>query len=169
MRLSTVLYTTLAVALGLASASHAWPNPLSSILSPHAQDTDSIKSCGTEDDLLQIEYIDINPDPPARGKNLTIDARGILHGDVVEGAKISILVKLGLVKLLQKELDFCEEAAKVDKNCPLLAGPQELHHTVELPKEIPPGKYTATVKVKNPDGEQVACLTATAIFKITSF
>lgn len=39
---------------------------------------------------------------------------------------------------MQKKLDFCDEAAKIDKNCPLLAGDQFLQHTVQLPKEIPP-------------------------------
>ncbi|KAF9329201.1 Phosphatidylglycerol/phosphatidylinositol transfer protein [Podila minutissima] len=163
MHLSTVLYTTLAVALGLASSSHALPNPLASIFAPPAV----IKKCNADENyLLDIKYINISPDPPARGQNLTIDAMGILAKDVVEGAKIDVLVKLGLVKLLQKQLDFCEEAAKVDKNCPLQAGEQYLQHTVELPKEIPPGKFTATVKVKNPDGEEISCLTAIVVFPV---
>lgn len=50
----------------------------------------------------------------------------------------SALHRLGLIKLLTKELDFCEESAKIDKPCPLKAGHQFLNHEVELPKEIPP-------------------------------
>ncbi|KAF9373047.1 Phosphatidylglycerol/phosphatidylinositol transfer protein [Podila verticillata] len=166
MHLSTVLYTSVAVALGLASSSHALPNPLSSILSPSSQPTESITVCSAPEDLLQIKYININPDPPARGQNLTIDAMGVLSKDVLHGATIELLVKTGVIKLLQKKLDFCDEAAKIDKNCPLLAGDQFLQHTVELPKEIPPGRYTVNVKVKNPDGEQVACINAKATFGI---
>jgi len=48
------------------------------------------------------------------------------------------LRRVGVIKLLTKELDFCEESVKVDKPCPLLAGEQTLQHSVELPKEIPP-------------------------------
>ncbi|KAF9426050.1 Phosphatidylglycerol/phosphatidylinositol transfer protein [Podila epigama] len=166
MHLSTVICT---LALGLVATTHALPNPLTGFFGDSGpQQTDSIWSCGTTDDLLQIDYININPDPPAKGQNLTIDAHGILAKDVVEGATIDLVVKVGLIKLLQKKLDFCEEAAKIDKNCPLLAGDQYLQHTVELPKEIPPGKYTVNVKVKNPDGEQVTCLNAQAVFKITT-
>lgn len=93
MHLSTVLYTSVAVALGLASSSHALPNPLSSILSPNSQAEESISICSTPDDLLQIKYINIKPDPPARGQNLTIDAMGVLSKDVVKGATIELLVK----------------------------------------------------------------------------
>ncbi|KAF9110547.1 Phosphatidylglycerol/phosphatidylinositol transfer protein, partial [Mortierella sp. AM989] len=78
---------------------------------------------------------------------------------------------LGLIKLLSKKLDFCEESAKVNKPCPLAAGEQFLYHSVDLPKEIPPGKYVVNVKVKNPpsgadEGKEVTCLIAKAQFGV---
>ncbi|KAG0333502.1 Phosphatidylglycerol/phosphatidylinositol transfer protein, partial [Podila humilis] len=73
---------------------------------------------------------------------------------------------LGLIKLLQKEFDFCEESQKVDKPCPLAAGDQYLQHTVELPKEIPPGRYNVHILVYNYDDEPITCLDAKAEFKI---
>lgn len=63
--------------------------------------------------------------------------RLVIHPSIVF-LFFSALHRLGLIKLLTKELDFCEESAKIDKPCPLKAGDQYLYHEVELPKEIPP-------------------------------
>ena len=69
-------------------------------------------------------------------------------------------VKLGLVKLLQKEFDLCEEAyvfatlnaseipaelfsrrnTDVDVQCPVQEGRYVVKQTVALPKEIPKGE-----------------------------
>ncbi|KAG0053797.1 Phosphatidylglycerol/phosphatidylinositol transfer protein [Gryganskiella cystojenkinii] len=157
MRLTTIL-VSLACALGLSNAA-VLPFP-SFGPPPNA----TIVECGDDTDLLKMDYYSLEPNPPQKGQNLTIEATATLSEDVVEGAKIFLVVKVGVIKLLTKELDFCEESVKVDKPCPLVAGPQSLSHTVELPKEIPPGKYVVNIKVKNPDDKQVTCLVATAVF-----
>jgi len=126
----------------------------------------AIDECGTETDLLKLVSYQLNPNPPLKGEVLVIDAEGFLKEDVVQGAVINLIVKIGVIKLLTKELDFCEESAKIDKPCPLKAGEQFLHHEVELPKDIPPGKYFVNVKVRNPDDKQVTCLNARANFGI---
>ncbi|KAI1315291.1 Phosphatidylglycerol/phosphatidylinositol transfer protein [Mortierella claussenii] len=159
MRLSTAVFS-LACALGLASA-----YPFNFAPAPA-----TIEECGDLTDLLKIEYVNLTPNPPLRGQELSVDAKGYLSEDIVEGAKIDIVVKVGLIKLLVNTYDFCEESVKIDKPCPILAGEQSLQHTVELPKEIPPGKYTVNIKVRNPavdeetPGKQVTCLIAKAQF-----
>ncbi|KAK3840199.1 MAG: putative phosphatidylglycerol/phosphatidylinositol transfer protein [Linnemannia elongata] len=159
MRLSSVV-VSLACAFGLVSAASI-NNPFNFVPAPA-----TIEECGTEDDILKLVSYSLNPNPPLKGEVLVIDAEGVLKEDVVEGAKINLIVKVGLIKLLTKELDFCEESAKIDKPCPLKKGQQFLHHEVELPKEIPPGKYFVNVKVRNPDDKQVTCLNARANFGI---
>ncbi|KAG0312597.1 Phosphatidylglycerol/phosphatidylinositol transfer protein [Linnemannia gamsii] len=159
MRLSSVI-VSLACAFGLASAASI-NNPFHFAPAPA-----TVEECGDGTDLLKVEYININPNPPLKGQVLTIDAKGFLAEDVVQGARINLVVKVGLIKLLTKELDFCEESVKVNKPCPLEAGDQYFYHEVELPKEIPPGKYFVNIKVKNPDEKQVTCLNARANFGI---
>ncbi|KAK3826209.1 MAG: phosphatidylinositol transfer protein [Linnemannia gamsii] len=159
MRLTSAV-VSLACAFGLANAASI-NNPFNFVPAPA-----TVEECGPESDLLKIEYVNLNPNPPLKGEVLVIDAKGFLQEDVVEGAKIFLVVKLGLIKLLTKELDFCEESVKINKPCPLKAGDQVLYHEVELPKEIPPGKYFVNVKVKNPDEKQVTCLNARAQFGI---
>jgi len=40
-----------------------------------------------------------------------------------------------------------------------------LSKTVQLPKEIPPGKYTVLADVYTKDNEKITCMTATVLFK----
>lgn len=100
--------------------------------------TETISDCSNSNDILQIRYIHLSPDPPLKGKQLRIDAAGYLKEEVGEGSYIDVTVKLGLIKLLQKRFDLCEESQKVDKPCPLKQGDHQLQTTVDLPKEIPP-------------------------------
>ncbi|KAG0344944.1 hypothetical protein BG004_004053 [Podila humilis] len=95
MRLTTAVFTSIALVLGVATtASLALPNPLASILSPGAQTVPaSIVSCGSPEDILSIDYIKISPESPARGKNLTIEAHGVLSEEIKEGAYMKIVVK----------------------------------------------------------------------------
>jgi len=60
---------------------------------------------------------------------------------------------------------LCEQADKVDLKCPLKKGEMTLSKTVQLPKEIPPGKYTVLADVYTKDNEKITCLTATVFFK----
>jgi hypothetical protein len=77
-----------------------------------------------------------------------------------EGAYADVTVKLGVVKLLTKEFDLCEEAyvflvlpvfaiptgissrrnAELEVQCPVKEGNYLVEHTVTLPKEIPQGE-----------------------------
>ncbi|KAF9578268.1 Phosphatidylglycerol/phosphatidylinositol transfer protein, partial [Lunasporangiospora selenospora] len=71
----------------------------------------------------------------------------------------------GLIKIIQKRFDFCEEAAKVGKSCPLRAGEQTFQYTVDLPKETPIGKFTARVEAFTVDNKNITCLQAQIIFR----
>jgi hypothetical protein len=82
------------------------------------------------DDIIQIESIKVSPDPPKPGQDLTVTVKGAaidvievmnslfcLRRKVVEGARqlkegayADVTVKLGLIKLVQKRFDVCEEA-----------------------------------------------------------
>ncbi|CAG8502452.1 9375_t:CDS:2, partial [Cetraspora pellucida] len=132
---------------------------------PPKSTAETIKNCGTTDDILTITRLEITPDPPVKGHELNISAAGYLSETVVQGSYINLTVKFGLIKLLKKTLDLCEQVEKVNKKCPLEKGEQTLEHTVELPKEIPPGKYFVDVQVFTPEHRRIACLQATAFFR----
>lgn len=74
----------------------------------------------------QLKSISVSPDPPVPGKNLTvtveadvlkkIEVSSLFRGqykdpaNIQDGASADVTVKLGLIKLLQKTFDICEEA-----------------------------------------------------------
>jgi hypothetical protein len=122
-----------------------YPKQQESLLSPldsnkvPGESPVQICSLSPSDDLVDIKYIDINPNPPQAGKNLTIDAMGKLKVDIEEGAYALFEVKYGFIKLLSGTADICEKALEVDLECPLKEGEIiKVLKTVSLPSRIPP-------------------------------
>ncbi|KAF1354011.1 phosphatidylglycerol/phosphatidylinositol transfer protein precursor [Delphinella strobiligena] len=171
MRVSNFL--SLATALLTASASARSLSLFSGEGSQHALeetfpvpgDNPLLFCAKPESPILEIESVDLSPNPPAAGTTLTIKASGIFTEDVEEGAKVHLQVKYGLIRIINQEADLCENIKNVDLECPLKKGPMSLTKDVELPKEIPPGKYTVLADVYTKDQKKITCLTATVVFK----
>ncbi|KAJ7492531.1 ML domain-containing protein [Mycena latifolia] len=104
--------------------------------------------CGLPSQPLQIDSIDISPDPPMPGQDLTVTVKVLVTETIEEGAVADVVVKLGLIKLLQKTFDVCEEArnANVTVSCPVEPGPYTVVQTVALPAEIPKAKFVVQVR-----------------------
>ncbi|KAK9762771.1 hypothetical protein K7432_011180 [Basidiobolus ranarum] len=119
---------------------------------------DSLFDCGSPSDLLKISSVTLSPDPPSKGQKLRIQGSGVFTDVVGEGSYAVVSVKYGRIRILQMKFDTCKEIKQIDKECPLGPGPQSIDAEVDLPKEIPPGKYTAHAQVYTKDGRQVACV-----------
>ncbi|KAI9742932.1 MAG: Phosphatidylglycerol/phosphatidylinositol transfer protein [Claussenomyces sp. TS43310] len=115
-------------------------------------------------DILLIDHVDLSPNPPLAGKTLTIEAVGTLLEDVQEDAYVVLQVKYGLIRLVNTQADLCEQVSNVELECPIKKGDIKLTKDVELPSEIPPGKYTVFADVYNYDKKHITCLTATVTF-----
>lgn len=74
-------------------------------------------------------------------------------------------VKYGLITLIKQTADLCDTVKNVDLECPLKKGETTLTKDVELPKQIPPGKYSVIADVYTKDEEKITCLTASVEFK----
>jgi hypothetical protein len=83
-----------------------------------------------------IDYVNLSPDPPVKGQKLNIDFKGQLSETVPEGTTVDIIVKYGVVRLLTKRFDFCEQIKNVDETCPIPEGELAFTKDVDLPKEI---------------------------------
>jgi hypothetical protein len=95
---------------------------------------------------------------------LSITARGDLSADVEEGAKVHLQVKYGLITIIKQTADLCDQVKNVDLECPIKKGETSLTKDVELPKQIPPGKYTVLADVVSKDDKKITCLSATVEF-----
>lgn len=100
-----------------------------------------------------------------RGKTLTITATGTLSQNVTKGSKVHLQVKYGLITIVKQTADLCETVKNVDLKCPIEKGKTTLSKDVDLPKEIPPGKYRVIADVETEDEEKITCLTAEVTFK----
>ncbi|KAI0815123.1 ML domain-containing protein [Irpex lacteus] len=148
--------------LGLAATGLAAVSPLGQqdTLQSAVSDKWSWESCGEASDPIHIKSIEISPDPPVPGKNLTVKVVGEALEVVEDGAYADVVVKVGVIKLLQKEFDLCEEArnADVDLTCPIEKGLYTVTHTVELPKEIPPAPFKVSVNGFTVEDDPLVCL-----------
>ncbi|EPQ60742.1 hypothetical protein GLOTRDRAFT_124488 [Gloeophyllum trabeum ATCC 11539] len=117
-------------------------------------------SCGSPSDVVQVPALTLSPDPPQPGYNLTVDFDATVSDVIQVGAYIWVEVKLGYIVLIRKTFDLCEQATQLDAQyeCPLAAGDYTVHHEIELPKEIPPGKFVVTAKGHNPDDSPLFCV-----------
>ncbi|PWN30514.1 hypothetical protein BDZ90DRAFT_207574, partial [Jaminaea rosea] len=104
-------------------------------------------SCGQPDDVVEVKSIDVSPDPPVPGKNMTVKARGVVKRTIKEGSIADVNVKIGVIRLLHRQFDICEEARnnKAEVQCPVEPGEYDITQTVELPREIPPAKFNVHV------------------------
>ncbi|KAH6895312.1 ML domain-containing protein [Thelonectria olida] len=120
-------------------------------------------------DLVVIDRVDLAPNPPQPGKELVIKASGTVKKTIEKGAYVKIVVKYGLIQLLSTTADLCDEVANVDLECPIKDGYLQITKSVDIPNEIPPGKYTVTADVYTGDDVPITCLTAAVAFSRSSY
>ncbi|KAJ3879056.1 ML domain-containing protein [Lentinula edodes] len=147
-----------------SAASLATQTPLDAV--DNLSDKWSWKDCGMETDPIQIQSIEISPDPPLPGKPLTVKVTGTASEVIEEGATADVTVKLGLIKLLTKTFDVCEEArsANASVQCPVEKGQYVVEQTVDLPKEIPPAKFNIHIDGYTVDDDDLMCMDLTIDF-----
>jgi hypothetical protein len=120
-------------------------------------------------DLVTIEKVDLAPNPPRAGQELVIKATGTVKERLEEGAYVQLTVKYGLIRLISTKADLCEQIGNVDLECPVEPGKLSVEKSVDLPKEIPPGKYTVLADVYTAEEIHITCLTATVQFSRSGF
>jgi hypothetical protein len=117
-----------------------------------------------KDDIITIEEVILTPNPPEAGQTLTIEASGIVKEAIEEGAYVNLSVKYGYIRLISTTADLCKEMKNVELECPIEKGRISITKNVDLPKEIPPGKYTVDADVYTKEDKHITCLTAQVTF-----
>ncbi|KAH7098590.1 MD-2-related lipid-recognition domain-containing protein [Auriculariales sp. MPI-PUGE-AT-0066] len=99
--------------------------------------------CGTGDDAFRLDSISATPYPPRSGENVTVEAVGTVLKPIKEGAFVIVTVKLGLIKVLNRKVDICEQVKESrDLECPLPEGEYTVKEEIHIPGVAPMGKYT---------------------------
>ncbi|TGO30022.1 hypothetical protein BPAE_0008g00140 [Botrytis paeoniae] len=115
-------------------------------------------------DILSLDHVNLNPNPPTAGNKLTIEAVGTLSQTLEKGAYVRLQVKYGLIRLISMTEDLCDQVSNVDLSCPIDAGKITITKDVDLPNQIPPGTYTVFADAFTANDEPIICLQATVAF-----
>ncbi|KAF9569648.1 hypothetical protein CPC08DRAFT_812643 [Agrocybe pediades] len=161
MRPAQVLFAAISLLAPTLALSVPEQLPLQSLDTPvHTTDSWRYNDCGLPTDPIQIRSISVSPDPPRPGEDLTVTVNADVKEKIEEGAYANVAVKLGVVKILTKTFDVCEEArnANATVQCPVEPGSYTVVQTVALPKEIPKAKFTVAVNGYTVEDDDMLCL-----------
>ncbi|KAI9473309.1 Phosphatidylglycerol/phosphatidylinositol transfer protein [Coemansia sp. RSA 989] len=102
---------------------------------------DIIRDVSHEDDLIDINYVKMDPEHPKRSTPIHIDALAFIK-EHIDSATANVKVKYGFITLLNRNYDLCEELkTNLNKTCPVDKGPIEVSVDVDVPGFIPPGWF----------------------------
>ncbi|CZR60134.1 related to Phosphatidylglycerol/phosphatidylinositol transfer protein [Phialocephala subalpina] len=127
----------------------------------------SYTECGHANDPITLHSVSVSPDPPVPGSPLSVNISFTANEPILTGAYIDVVVKVGYIKILQKEVDLCEEGGVLKDtgiSCPVEKGDHVLRKEVDLPKEIPPAKFTVNAKGYTVLDEDMFCVDVFADF-----
>lgn len=78
---------------------------------------------------------------------MTIRANGELSETINNGSKVHVTVKWGILTLINKGFDLCDNSNVINRECPLEEGVLNIMKEVAVPDAIPPGKYVVIADV----------------------
>ncbi|KAJ2236586.1 Phosphatidylglycerol/phosphatidylinositol transfer protein [Coemansia sp. RSA 1286] len=100
-----------------------------------------IRDVSEVDDLIDIKYVDLEPEQPKRSTPVHINALAYVK-DHIDSATANVKVKYGFITLLNRNYDLCQELkTNLNKTCPVDEGPIEVSVDVDIPGFIPPGWF----------------------------
>ncbi|KAI8903850.1 ML domain-containing protein [Gorgonomyces haynaldii] len=139
-------------------AAFAAPRAVTPLMAAGSGDVQTIfTSCGDSTYILQrLDSITVNPYPVISGQPLNINATGLTTADVVTGAKVKVVAKLGFIPVLTKEIDVCTQPGI---SCPIPAGVNSINVAQDIPSITPAGNINVDITMTNGDGAKLACLT----------
>ncbi|KAK5584585.1 hypothetical protein RB653_006198 [Dictyostelium firmibasis] len=115
-------------------------------------------NCGPNE-KFKITSVSIVPDPPVKGKLVTITGSGDL-GESVTGGEVQILVKYGLIILIKETKDLCTFPG-LPFTCPINKGTYSQTVNFTIPESAPNGKYTGHVSINDQNSTEIACIDVT--------
>ncbi|XP_065913968.1 putative phosphatidylglycerol/phosphatidylinositol transfer protein 2 [Dysidea avara] len=113
-------------------------------------------SCNTDKYDVTNLALSFNPDPPEKGKNVTVTLTGTVKETITDG-EIQVVLKFDMFTLIDETYEACELAVKYGHGCPVLPGPMVLSDTFEVPSELPGGTYKGTMDGTDQDDNPMIC------------
>lgn len=151
-----IVFVTFASVQG-ASLRKSWYDLLPSIPQTENRVGDIWTNCGKAGDPVKINKVTITPDPPEKGKSLTVDANITLSEEVTKG-DIKLTIKYGIIPIISMDLQLCDEVKAIGLQCPLEPKTYDGKLSVDIPSAIPGGHYSGNVEVTDQNGKELSCI-----------
>ncbi|XP_065915015.1 putative phosphatidylglycerol/phosphatidylinositol transfer protein DDB_G0282107 [Dysidea avara] len=113
-------------------------------------------SCDTDKFDVRNLALSFYPDPPERGKNVTVTLTGIVKKIITSG-EVQVVLKFNVFTIFKETYDACELALKYGHTCPIVPGPMIVSETFEVPSELPGGTYKSTMDGTDQDDNSMIC------------
>ena len=104
--------------------------------------------CSDAEDVMTVSKVDLSPNPPIKGQNLTVKIEGILSEDLSTDATMFVSMKKGMIKFPRMKIPACDYFTG---GCPISKGPASLEMMFEIPQMIPGGSYEVRAILYNVD------------------
>eukprot|EP00270_Netrium_digitus_P000875 TRINITY_DN10_c0_g1_i5.p1 TRINITY_DN10_c0_g1~~TRINITY_DN10_c0_g1_i5.p1 ORF type:complete len:148 (+),score=10.17 TRINITY_DN10_c0_g1_i5:109-552(+) len=113
-------------------------------------------SCAPPTALASIQSISLSPNPPVRGKPVTIAVAVKIKTQIAGGTAAYTAKYNNKAVLVNTKVNICLSGVK----CPLKAGPVTLKTSLTVPKYAPVGAYNLGISVVNTLSAPVLCVNA---------
>jgi hypothetical protein len=105
--------------------------------------------CNEVSDMMQVDKVQLIPNPPQKGQNVTVKVNGILKRNLNNGSYLLANVKRG-IKLPQLKISACDY---LQNGCPIEKGNVNLSMTFDIPSMMPGGTYDVHIVLFNIENE----------------
>jgi len=103
--------------------------------------------------LITIDSINLNPDPPQVGKDLVVDIHFNTNVDITKATGEMDIKKFG-INIAKVNFDICQE-----NQCPILKNTQnKISITKNIPKDVPAGIKVNTETVITSNNTRLVCV-----------
>ncbi|KAI7824507.1 hypothetical protein BX661DRAFT_185449 [Kickxella alabastrina] len=126
---------------------------------------DIIRDVSQVDDILDLEYVNLDPELPKRSTPINVKALAYVK-ELVDEAKARVKVTYGPFTMLNREYDLCEVLKEnLNRTCPVDEGAIEVNIDVDVPGFIPWGWFHLDASAwRNSDNKQLGRILADVKF-----
>ncbi|KAJ3268717.1 Phosphatidylglycerol/phosphatidylinositol transfer protein [Terramyces sp. JEL0728] len=153
------------IAIASVVTAAATPFTHGNIKDDSSNNANPLKSCGDKSDIFKLADITLTPYPIKIGQDVHVNANGTLSAPIQNGTTITFTVKALGIPFFSKTEDFCTQAKKANKTCPIPAGSQDVQASQEVSSLIPSGTYNVEIKVNDANNTEIACMSGDLKFE----
>jgi len=115
------------------------------------------KSCAQGPVHVQIATLDVNPNPPVIGQNVTFTATGTSN-EQITGGEILVVLTYSQIALVNQTFPLCSTISDFEIKCPVASGPLKFTVNQQIPSALPSGPYEAIIQPTDQNDQEIFCV-----------